>query len=130
MSSSFELVYQDKSAALMVAETLKDTVADLLHEFIRGRPKTKGRSYKRDLQEYFALINKHFGTPRVEGATIYFSDVRRVHVVKYHNFLEETLTKHGDGRRNHRGRKVCLDSGEAGFRINRATQEAAVDWRT
>jgi site-specific recombinase XerD len=95
MNSSFELVHQDNTSALTIAEPQRDTVADLLYEFIRGRPKTTGRSYKRDLQEFFVFTNKHFGIPRVEGSTVHFGDIRRVHVVKYHNFLEETVTKLG-----------------------------------
>ena len=95
MNSSFDLVHQDYSSAIVIAEPHKDTVADLLYEFIRGRPKTTGRSYKRDLEEFFAFTNKHFGLPRVEGSTVHFGDIRRVHVVKFHNLLEETVTKLG-----------------------------------
>ena len=95
MSSKFDLVCDDGSSTVEIAEPHRDSVADLLYEFIRGRPKTTGRSYKRDLQEFFAFTNKHFGLPRVVGSTVHFSDIRRVHVVKYHNFLEETLTKLG-----------------------------------
>jgi len=96
MISAIELVHQEDSfLAVAVQEPFKDTVLDLLYEFIRGRPKTTGRSYKRDLEDFFAFTNKHFGIPRVEGLTVHFSDVRRVHVVKYHNYLEETLTKLG-----------------------------------
>jgi integrase/recombinase XerD len=96
MSSAFELMHQfNASLPTTVREPSEETVVDLLYEFIRGRPKTTGRSYKRDLQEFFAFTNKHFGIPRVDGSRVHFGDVRRVHVVKYHNFLEETVTKLG-----------------------------------
>lgn len=95
MNSAFDLVHRDNSSAIVIAEPYKDSVADLLYEFIRGRPKTTGRSYKRDLEEFFAFTNKHFRLPRVEGSTVYFGDIRRVHVVKFHNLLEETVTKLG-----------------------------------
>lgn len=68
---------------------------DLLYEFIRGRPKTTGRSYKQDLQQFFAFTNKYFGFPRVEGKTVHFGDVKRVHVVKYQNYLEQVVTEQG-----------------------------------
>lgn len=70
-----------------------ESVEDLLYEFIRDRTPLTGRSYYQDLKAFFAFTNEYFNTPRVDGSKVHFEDIKRVHVVKYKNFLETEPTK-------------------------------------
>ncbi len=97
MDSQFEVISPDhaNSQITLHVGNNQDTVEDLLYEFIRGRPKTTGRSYKQDLQDFLSFTNRFFQLPRVVGRQVHFEDIKRVHVVKYQNFLEQQVTKLG-----------------------------------
>ncbi len=73
----------------------EDSVEDLLYEFLRDRTPTTERSYRQDLKNFFAFTQKHFNVPTVEGHKVYFADIKRVHLVKYKNYLEATPSKTG-----------------------------------
>ena len=51
--------YSGNQIALQI-DSHQDAAEDLLYEFIRGRPKTTGRSYKPDLQDFLTFSNPVF----------------------------------------------------------------------
>lgn len=65
-----------------------ESVEDLLYEFLKGRTKLTEVAYRRDLRDFFAFTQSHFGLPRLVDSKLRFEEIRRVHIVKYKNWLE------------------------------------------
>jgi len=95
MTANFEILSPNCEEKQLSIYSEDESVEDLLYEFIRGKTPLTGRSYKQDMKDFFAFTKKYFNLPRVEGKKVYFGDIKRVHVVKYHNYLEATPTKLG-----------------------------------
>lgn len=73
----------------------KESVEDLIYEFLRDRSPTTGASYRQDLKDFFDFTQKYFSVPRMEGNRVYFEDIKRIYVVKYKNYLETEPCKRG-----------------------------------
>jgi site-specific recombinase XerD len=67
-----------------------ESVEDLLYEFLKERTPLTENAYRRDLKDFFAFTNQQFNLPRLNGNKMTFEEIRRVHVVKYKNYLETT----------------------------------------
>ena len=65
-----------------------ESVEDLLYEFLKERTPLTEAAYRRDLRDFFAFTNHQFGVPKLFNNRMTFEDVKRVHVVKFKNFLE------------------------------------------
>jgi len=72
-----------------------EEVEDLLYEFLRDRTPLTEKAYREDLKRFFAFTNKHFGLPRIDGNKFRFDEIKRVHIVKYKNFLESHNSARG-----------------------------------
>lgn len=84
---------QDQSLQIFTAQD--ENVEDLIYEFLKDRSKRTAKSYHADLKSFFQFSNHFFGLPRVENNKLMFDDIRRVHIVKYKNFLEDHINKRG-----------------------------------
>lgn len=79
---------------LKTKSSSQESVEDLLYEFLQDRSPTTARSYKTDVKEFFRFTSKYFQVPRVDtDRQVRFEDIKRVHAVKYKNFLENYRTK-------------------------------------
>lgn len=78
-----------------VAGSDHETIDDIVYEFLRDRAPTTGRSYKRDLEHFFAFTSKHFDAPKLIGGKINFNEIKRVHLVRYKNYLETNPNQRG-----------------------------------
>jgi site-specific recombinase XerD len=72
-----------------------ESVEDLLYEFLKNRTPLTERSYRIDLKHFFNYTSKTFGVPKLEKNGCFFRDVKRVHIVKYKNFLDTHNSKRG-----------------------------------
>ncbi len=75
--------------------TEQESVEDLLYEFLRNHTPRTALSYRNDLKAFFDFTQAHFGLPRTEGKRVHFDDIKRVHLVKYKNFLESEPSMRG-----------------------------------
>lgn len=75
--------------------TETESVEDLLYEFLRDRTPSTASSYRQDLKAFFEFTDNYFKLPRMIGPRVYFEDVKRVHIVKYKNFLETEPCRRG-----------------------------------
>jgi integrase/recombinase XerD len=66
-----------------------ETVEDLLYEFLKNRSPLTERAYRRDLRAFFEFTSAQFGLPRSIRNKLNFSEIRRVHVVRYKKYLDE-----------------------------------------
>ena len=92
---NFLKITQCQSDLKIDSKYRNESAEDLLYEFIRGRPKTTGRSYKRDLEEFFEFTSSNFNVPSMQGDQVMFGEIKRVHIVKYQNYLEQYVTRYG-----------------------------------
>jgi len=83
------------AAQQIVPYTESEPAEDLLYEFLRDRSPTTAASYRDDLKAFFDFTGKYFQLPRSEGSRIHFEDIKRVHIVKYKNFLETHPCRRG-----------------------------------
>ena len=67
-----------------------ESVEDLLYEFLKERTPLTEAAYKRDLKDFSAFTKDQFDLPRFHDNRMAFEEIRRVHVVKYKNFLENS----------------------------------------
>ncbi len=91
-----------KTDQIITSYTQTEPVEDLLYEFLRDRTPTTAASYRDDLKPFFDFTSKYFQIPRAEGNGVHFEDIKRVHIVKYKNFLESEP--------NHRGKPYAPNS--------------------
>lgn len=90
-----EIIFPDSGKELATFSN-EENVDDLLYEFLQDRSPTTARSYRADIKEFFKFTNRFFQVPRVDpNRHVHFEDVKRVHAVKYKNFLENYKTKLG-----------------------------------
>jgi integrase/recombinase XerD len=75
--------------------SVEDSVEDLLYEFLKDRGFKTEQAYKTDLKTFFNFTKENFGLPRLIENKMRFEEIRRVHIVKYKNFLEEAISKRG-----------------------------------
>ena len=96
MASTIEIIPADVNKnSLMTYSKEQDTTEDLLYEFLKDRTPMTARSYRQDLKSFFEFTRKFFNLPHVEGDRAHFEDIRRVHIVKFKNYLESTPSKLG-----------------------------------
>lgn len=79
----------------VIPYTQTEAAEDLLYEFLRDRSSTTAASYRDDLKSFFDFTEKYFKIPTAEGKRVHFEDVKRVHIVKYKNFLESEPCRSG-----------------------------------
>ncbi len=65
-----------------------ESVEDLLYEFLRERTPLTEKAYRRDLKVFFEFTTFNFQVPKLSEGVMRFGEVKRVHVVKYKNYLE------------------------------------------
>lgn len=80
---------------LLPPGTVEESAEDLIFEFIRERTPTTAASYRDDLKAFFEFTQKYFAIPRIIDGRAHFEDVKRVHLVKYKNFLETEPCQRG-----------------------------------
>jgi integrase/recombinase XerD len=84
-----------------------ESIDDLIFEFLRDLSPTTARSYKRDLEHFFAFTSRNFDVPKLVDNKIDFNEVKRVHVVKYKAALETEPNSRGEKYApNSIGRKI------------------------
>ena len=62
---------------------------DLFYEFFMDRPYLTARSYRIDLRKFFEFTTENFNVPSASDLGIHFEKVKRVHVVKFKNYLQK-----------------------------------------
>lgn len=93
MTTSYEIIPKTTNEIEVFND--HESVEDLLYEFLKDRRSTTAKSYRIDLKEFLLFTQKYFSVPRVEGKKVHFKDIKRVHIVKYKNLLEEAPCKTG-----------------------------------
>jgi|GEM_PF-4958494 len=89
MKKDEEIVEVNAHGKLSKAQDNKDTAEDLIYEFLKDKGKLTAKAYQRDLKAFFDFTNEYFQLPRRDGAQFLFGEIRRVHIVKYKNYLEQ-----------------------------------------
>ncbi len=69
-----------------------EPVEDLIYEFLRDRTPLTEKSYRADLEAFLKFATKEFSIPRFCESKCHFRDIRRVHIVKYKNHLETSIS--------------------------------------
>ena len=85
-------LYDNSEKPLTVFTAKNEPVEDLIYEFLKDRGATTERAYRRELKAFFKFTGESFGLPRVYCNKMLFCEVRRVHIIKYKNYLETTLS--------------------------------------
>ncbi len=86
---------ETQTQQLLIPGVENESAEDLIFEFIRERTPTTAASYRDDLKAFFEFTQKYFSIPRIIDGRAHFEDIKRVHLVKYKNFLETEPCQRG-----------------------------------
>ncbi len=69
-----------------------DTAEDLVYEFLKGRSQLTEVAYRGDLKAFFEFTTTQFCLPKVVNGKLLFSEIRRVHILKYKKSLDSHVS--------------------------------------
>lgn len=90
-------VYIDSSKFSIedMGANLKREYQELMYEFFMNLNKKTADTYRIDLKQFFEFITLHFRVPAVDCDGIRFGEVKRIHVIKWRNFLQSDKYNNG-----------------------------------
>ncbi len=79
-----------------LSSKFKREYQDLMYEFFMNLNKKTAETYRIDLKQFFKFTTKNFKVPAIGHNGIQFNDVKRIHVIKWRNYLQSD--KYNNGR--------------------------------